>query len=140
MLNLAPPLSQLFTWLCTSCVISIGVDALYAMAGVVHPLNWPNSSPHSMLCQWAIVLSDPERSIRIMVDEIDIEDDSSCFWNYVMVFDSSAVENAVPPLLGNGMCGTNPPSGDLVATGNVVNVLYMYQSRHPCNILSSLYL
>ena len=76
---------------------------LYAMAGVVHPPNWPNPSPDTMLCQWAIVLPDPERSIRIVVDEIDIKDVPNCFWNYVMVFDSSAVENAVPPLLGNRM-------------------------------------
>ena len=104
---------------------------VYAMAGVVHPPNWPNSSLDSMLCQWAIVLPDPERSIRIVVDEIEIHDSFGCFWNNVMVFDSSAVENAVPPLLGNRMCGTNPPSGDLVATGNVVNV--WYQSRFPPN-------
>ena len=86
-----------------------------------------------MACQWAIVLPDPERRIRIVVDEIDIQNSSpaGCFWNYVMVFDSPDSQTAIPPLLGNRMCGNNPPDEDLVATGNVVYI--MYQSHSPPN-------
>ena len=123
--------SDLFTFDGACRSIACG-GTLYAMTGVVHPPNWPNSSPERMLCQWAIVLPDPGRRIRIVVDDIDIQSSSSgCFWNYVMVFDSSAAQTVIPPLLGSRMCGTNPPSEGLVATGNVVHI--MYQSQFPPN-------
>ena len=104
---------------------------LYAMTGVLHPPNWPNSSSNRMLCEWAIVLPDPERRVRIVVDDIDMRGGFGCFWNYVMVFDTSAAQAIIPPLLGSKMCGTTPPSEDLIATGNVVNI--MYQSQDPPN-------
>ena len=105
---------------------------LFAMSGVLQPPNWPNSSPNVVFCQWAVVLPDISKRVQITLEEIDISRDvrSTCFWNYVMFFDTTRA-SGIPPLMGNGrFCGTRPPN-PLVASGSIVNI--WYQSRLPPN-------
>ena len=106
---------------------------VYALYGVLQTPHWPESSNDEILCQWSIVLPNPEMRVSIEVQEMDISPGRSgtCFWNYLIMFDSSAITGAVPPLLTPKMCGTRPPAGQVVATGHVVHV--WYQSVNPPN-------
>lgn len=99
---------------------------LYAMTGQLQSPNWPTPSSDNQHCQWAIVLPDPQSRVKIVVDEIDITNDSrgTCFWNYLMLFDSTVGMGFPPLITERRMCGTDPPSDPLLATGNVVNVWY----------------
>ena len=103
---------------------------LYAMSGILETPNWPESAPANQLCQWAIVLPNPDSRVKIVVNEVDIQISSSgtCFWNYMMILDTAAQVGSVPPFLLNRICGTSPPTEELIATGNTVHV--WYYSRH----------
>ena len=99
---------------------------VYSMSGVLQSPNWPEPYSGDSLCQWSIVLPDPDATMRVTVDEIDIYQSrfGICFWDYLLMFDSSAGRGGVPPLLSGRLCGSTPPTGNMVATGNKVHVWY----------------
>ena len=99
---------------------------MYAMSGVLQSPYWPDPAPFFQLCQWAIVLPNTEANIAIVVEDIDINPGrgGNCFWDYLMIFDTKAQDGTIPPTLGDRMCGTTPPAGQMIATGNVVHVWY----------------
>ena len=102
---------------------------MYAMSGVLQPPNWPHVSNDRILCQWSIILPNPEMNVSLLVDEIDIAEGrtSTCFWNYLLVWDSMAVDSGIPPWLIPRMCGRTPPDAPVTAAGHIVNVWYHTQ-------------
>ena len=106
---------------------------VYAKSGVLQSPNWPEPYSTGVLCQWSIILPDPDATLSITIHEIDIVQSRSgtCFWDYLIVFDSSTGLGTVPDLLSGRVCGSNPPTGEMLATRNMVHV--WYQSRNTNN-------
>ena len=103
---------------------------VYSMSGVLQSPNWASAHSINALCQWSIVLPNPSASVNISIDSINIFRSNSglCFWDYLIVFDTSEGNGRVPELLsGSRICGSVAPSNQMVATGNTVHV--WYQSR-----------
>lgn len=97
---------------------------LFAMSGMLYSPHWPNSAHEQTYCQWAVVLPDRNRRVRLVIDELTIEYDArgTCFWNYVIVYNTATANGAfIPPLFGR-YCGNVPRP--MTADGNVVHIWY----------------
>ena len=105
---------------------------VYATSGVLESSNWPQSDSDSRLCQWSIVHPDPSATLSVSITDIDIPRSRSglCFWEYVIVFDTSDGHGNIPSILtpGGRFCGATPPSNTMAATGNMVHVWFQTRS------------
>ena len=98
------------------------------MSGHIQSPNWPNMYSNPVACQWSVVLPQQDMRVKVTINEINLRKDySTCFWNYLIVYNTNAKTGAIRTRLGT-YCGRVPPP-PLIASGN--NVHISYQLRLP---------
>ena len=83
--------------------------------------NYPNNYPESVMCQWVITV--PRRfKVRLEFENIDLEDDAACRFDYVTVLDGPTVSS---PALAR-YCGLSATavSSFIQSTKNVMTVVF----------------
>ncbi|XP_021357124.1 cubilin-like [Mizuhopecten yessoensis] len=74
-------------------------------SGTLTSANYPNNYPHDTECVWLITVA-PSRNILLTFNEFILEGSSSCYLDYVKVFDGPTMNNTL--LMTH--CGSSLPS------------------------------
>ena len=101
---------------------------IFSISGHIQSPHWPNMYSNPVFCQWSVVLPEQGKRVKVVIDEIRLRRDySSCFWNYLIVYNTNASTGLIPPWFGRYCGGVPPPP--LIASGNIVHI--WYQLRLP---------
>lgn len=96
--------------------------AMTAPNGEIHSPSYPSSYPNNVDCSWVINVDNSHRILFNFTD-LDIENHSSCAWDYVAIYDGPGSQF---PLLAK-VCGTWHP-GAITSTGNAIYVRFRSDS------------
>uniref|UniRef100_A0A673AMU3 Cubilin n=1 Tax=Sphaeramia orbicularis TaxID=375764 RepID=A0A673AMU3_9TELE len=93
-----------------------------APSGEIHSPLYPNSYPNNVDCSWVISV-DPNHRLSLNFSDLDIEQHSSCSWDYVAIYDGPTASS---PLLAR-VCGSTPPPL-IASTQNTIYVRFRSDS------------
>ncbi|KAI0233511.1 Cubilin [Lamellibrachia satsuma] len=89
-----------------------------ARTGVITSQNYPNNYPHNTDCGWLITV-EQGRTVTLTFDDLDVEEDEHCTFDYVAVFDGSSTK---AQQLGK-LCGDTLPSNHVMTS--MTNQMYI---------------
>ncbi|XP_066539114.1 cubilin [Hoplias malabaricus] len=89
-----------------------------APSGEIHSPEYPNKYPNNVDCSWVITVDEGHRILFNFTD-LDIENHSSCIWDYVDIHDGPGQSS---PLLAK-VCGSSLPD-PIFSTKNVILVRF----------------
>ncbi|KAM3593822.1 uncharacterized protein V6R79_022582 [Siganus canaliculatus] len=93
-----------------------------APSGEIHSPLYPSSYPNNVDCSWVISV-DPNHRVFFNFSDLNIENHSSCTWDYVTIHDGPSQSS---PLLSR-VCGTTLPS-PITSTQNTIYVRFRSDS------------